>query len=241
MQFRAHRGYTGYPENTIPAFKKAVEEGFEQLETDPAYTKDGVIVLLHDNSINRTLRNKDGSPIAQKILLSDITYEELLQYDAGIAFGEEFRGTVIPRLEELLELLDGSDVVLDLDKKIDTDRLDKMLELVKRYNVRAEFSCGDVKRIKKVLSAIPQALINYDGNTTEEQLREICSLVPCDRLTVWMYYDNPSFAWLTDRYKASFENCERVKKYARLGIANVHTAQEMRNAIRFGADIIEPF
>ena len=88
---------------------------------------------------------------------------------------------------------------------------------------------------------MPKALINYDGNTTEEQLREICSIVPADQLTVWMYYDNQSFAWLTDRYKASFENCERVKKYARLGIANVRTAEEMRNAIRFGADIIEPF
>ena len=127
MQFRAHRGYAGYPENTIPAFKKAIEEGFEQLETDPNYTKDGVIVLLHDNSINRTLRNKNGSPIGREIRLSEITYEELLQYDAGIAYGEEFRSTMIPRLEELLELLDGTEVVLDLDKKIATDKLDEML------------------------------------------------------------------------------------------------------------------
>ena len=241
MQFRAHRGYTGYPENTIPAFKKAIEEGFEQIETDPNYTKDGVIVLLHDYTINRTLRNNDSSFIEQEILLSDITYEELLQYDAGIAWGDEFRGTKIPRLEELLELLDGSGVVLDLDKKISTDKLDEMLELVKRYNVQVEFSCGDTERIEKILSVMPQALINYDGNTTRKQLEEICKLVPRDQLTVWMYYDNPSFAWLTDRYKASFENCARVKRYARLGIANVRTPYEMRDAVRFGADIIEPF
>ena len=52
MQFRAHRGYSGYPENTIPAFRKAVDEGFEQVETDPNYTKDGVVVLadMTDNA-----------------------------------------------------------------------------------------------------------------------------------------------------------------------------------------------
>jgi hypothetical protein len=179
--------------------------------------------------------------IEREIRVGESTYEELLSYDAGIAFGEEFRGTSIPRLEELLELLDGSDTVLDLDKKIPTDDLDVLLDTVAKYNVRAEFSCGDVKRIKKVLSRIPHALINYDGQTTEEILTEIRSIVPYDQLIVWMYYDNPHFAWLTDRYKTSPENCARVKKYARLGIANILNTYEMRDAIRWGADVIEPF
>jgi glycerophosphoryl diester phosphodiesterase len=225
----------------VPAFKKAFEEGFEVIETDPQLTRDGVIVLMHDYSINRTCRNRDGSLIEREIRVGESTYGELLSYDAGIAFGEEFRGTHIPRLEELLELLDGSDTVLDLDKKIPTEELDVLLDTVAKYNVRAEFSCGDVKRIKKVLSRIPHALINYDGQTTEEILAEIRSIVPYDQLIVWMYYDNPHFAWLTDRYKTSPENCARVKKYARLGIANILNTYEMRDAIRWGADVIEPF
>ena len=241
MNFRAHRGHTGYPENTLPAFKKAIERGFDEIETDPTATKDGVIVLMHDNTINRTCRNTDGTQINEPITVSDRTYEELLRYDAGIAFGEEFRGTHIPRLEELLQIIDGTGILLDLDKKIRTEDLDPLLELVGRYNIRAEFSCGDTERIKKVLSVLPHALINYDGNTTDEQLTEISTLVPKGALTVWMYYDNPSFAWLTDRYKASPENCARVKKYARLGIANIRNTYEMMDAIRFGADVIEPF
>lgn len=241
MQFRAHRGHAACPENTMPAFIKAFEDGFEQIETDPQITKDGVIVLMHDYTINRTCRNRDGSPIERKILIKESTYEELLAYDAGIAFGEEFRGTCIPRLEELLELLDGSNVLLDLDKKIPTDELDVLLELVSRYNVCVEFSCGDTERIKKILSRCPNALINYDGHTTEDILSAICTLVPRDQLIVWMYYDNPHFAWLTDRYKTSPENCARVKKYARLGIANILNTYEMRDAIRWGADVIEPF
>ena len=241
MQFRAHRGHAACPENTMPAFRKALADGFEQIETDPQLTADGVIVLMHDDSINRTCRNCDGSPIGRKISVKETTYEELLAYDAGIAFGEEFRGTRIPRLEELLELLDGSDVLLDLDKKIPTCKLDPLLELVSRYNVCVEFSCGDTERIRKILSRCPGARINYDGQTTEARLAEICALVPYDRLIVWMYYDNPHFAWLTDRYKTSPENCARVKKYARLGIANILNTYEMRDAIRWGADVIEPF
>ena len=241
MQFRAHRGHAAYPENTLIAFQKAMEAGFEVLETDPQLTRDGVIVLMHDYEINRTCRNRDGSLIEREVRVSESTYGELLQYDAGIACGEEFRGTPIPRLEELLELLDGTDTILDLDKKIPTDGLDVLLELVAKYNVRAEFSCGDIARIEKVLSRLPNALINYDGQTTEEILSKIRSIVPYDQLIVWMYYDNPHFAWLTDRYKTSPENCARVKKYARLGIANVLNTYEMRDAMLWGADVIEPF
>lgn len=241
MFFRAHRGDVRFPENTMPAFKKAVERGFEEIETDPVATKDGVIVLMHDRFINRTCRNADGTEIDVPLEVSECTYEELLRYDAGISCGEEFKGTKIPMLEELLQLLDGKGILLDLDKKIRTDDMDPLFQLVSRYNVPIEFSCGDVARIKKVLSAMPDARINYDGNTTEEQLREICAVVPPAQLTVWMYMDNPEFAWLTDRYKASAENCARVKKYARLGIANVRNTYEMMDAIRFGADVIEPF
>ena len=241
MQFRAHRGHKDYPENTIPAFKKAIECGFEELETDPVTTRDGVIVLMHDNTINRTCRNADGTEIEAPVAVEECTYEELLQYDAGIARGEQFKDTKIPRLEELLQILDGTDILLDLDKKIKTEDMDALLQLVSRYNVKIEFSCGDATRIKKVLSVLPNALINYDGNTTDKQLSEISSLVPKGNITVWMYYDNPGFAWLTDRYKASPENCARTKKYARLGLANIRNTYEMIDAIRFGADVIEPF
>ena len=123
MIFRSHRGGVYVtPENTVPAFKAAFEAGFEQIETDPQLTRDGIVVLMHDSTVNRTCRNADGTKIEKSVPVCEATYEELMQYDAGICMGEEFRGTKIPRLDELLELLDGSDVVLDLDKKITTDK-----------------------------------------------------------------------------------------------------------------------
>lgn len=240
MIFRSHRGGTYYtPENTMPAFRAAFEAGFEQIETDPQFTRDGVIVLMHDGTINRTCRNADGSPIERELRVCDLTYAELMEFDAGIAHSEKFRGTRVPRLEELLELLDGSDVLLDLDKKIPTEEIDPLLDLVSRYNVKVEFSTADLKRIKRILARIPDAYIDYDGVNTDETLAEVTSLVRPERLSVWVYLDKPNFAWLVDRDKASPAVCERVKKYATLGIANVCCPNDVREAFLLGADIIE--
>ena len=240
MIFRSHRGGVYYtPENTMPAFRAALDSKFEQIETDPQYTKDGVIVLMHDSTINRTCRHDDGSVIEESLRVCDLTYDELMRYDAGIHKGVRFKGTRVPKLEELLQLLDGTDVLLDLDKKIGADEIEPMLHLVEKYSVNVEFSCADTVRIQKILSVLPDARINYDGKNTEADLKEIAALVPRERLSVWIYLDKPNFAWLTDRDKASPELCERVKKYAALGIANVNCAEDVREAMLFGADIIE--
>ena len=99
----AHRGADlSAPENTMPAFKLAVKMGFPSIETDVAITSDGVAVLLHDTSINRTARNADGTTISTTVNIYDITYEQALTYDFGIWKGNEFAGTKIPTLQEFL-------------------------------------------------------------------------------------------------------------------------------------------
>ena len=70
----AHRGFSGkYPENTLLAFEKAIEAGAEGMEFDVQLTKDGELVIIHDETIDRT-SNGSGR-------VKDFTYEELLQYD----------------------------------------------------------------------------------------------------------------------------------------------------------------
>lgn len=240
VKYRTHRGGVYYtPENTIPAFLDAIKKGFSYIETDPQFTKDGKIVLIHDYTLNRTCRNKDGSEIASEINVEDLTYDELSEYDAGIFMGEEFRGTKIPLLEELFEAVKGHDIIVALDKKIKNNELEPLFNLVEKYNAKVSFSVCDIERTKKILERFPDAMIDYDGNTTEEQLKEITSLVPYDNLIVWMYMDNPNFAWLTDRMKASSENCKRVKEYARLGLANVNNAYDVFEAMAFNPDVIE--
>lgn len=91
----AHRGLMSVaPENTIPAYRAARAAGFQYAETDVAFTSDGVPVLLHDASINRT-SNGTGN-------LASLTFAQVRQYDFGSWFSPEFAGTQIPSFEEFI-------------------------------------------------------------------------------------------------------------------------------------------
>ena len=91
----AHRGYSaGAPENTLPAFRMAKEMGFEYVECDVAFTSDGVAVLLHDNTIDRT---SSGSG-----RIADLTYNAVRALDFGAWYDEKYAGTVIPTFEEFM-------------------------------------------------------------------------------------------------------------------------------------------
>ena len=101
----AHRGLSNtYPENTLIAYKGAKTAGFFVAETDVDWTSDGVPVLLHDSTINRTARNSDGTSISSTISIRSITYEEALEYDFGIWKGDQFAGTKIPTFDQFMRL-----------------------------------------------------------------------------------------------------------------------------------------
>lgn len=101
-----HRGYNGTaPENTLPAFKLSKKNGFNYVETDVQFSSDGVAVLCHDSTINRTARNADGSSIGTSdVYLSSKTYAQLLEYDFGIWKSTEYAGTKIPSFEDFIAL-----------------------------------------------------------------------------------------------------------------------------------------
>lgn len=100
-----HRGFnTIAPENTLPAYQLSKINGFNYAETDVSFTSDGVAVCLHDSTINRTARNPDGTPIANTLNISDITYAQALEYDFGIWKNAIYAGTKIPTLEQFLVL-----------------------------------------------------------------------------------------------------------------------------------------
>lgn len=86
----AHRGYSAnYPENTLIAFQKAIEIGVDMIEFDLRLSKDNVVVVIHDDTVDRTT-NGSGR-------VNDFTVKELKELDAG-------NGQRIPTLEELCEL-----------------------------------------------------------------------------------------------------------------------------------------
>lgn len=94
----AHRGWRAkYPENTMLGFREAMKLDIDAIETDVHMTKDYQIVVCHDSNLARTT-DKTGE-------ICQMTLEEVRQADAGIKFGEDFRGEKIPTLEELLALM----------------------------------------------------------------------------------------------------------------------------------------
>jgi len=96
----AHRGASALaPENTIAAFERAVELGADVIELDLHLSRDGELVVIHDDTLDRTT---DGSgPVHQRSL------GELMRLDAGRWFGEGFAGQRIPRLDEVLDRFAG--------------------------------------------------------------------------------------------------------------------------------------
>lgn len=99
-----HRGWYECPEETITAYKQSALHGFDFVECDVRLTSDGVPVLLHDATINRTARNADGTEISDTINIAGITYAQALEYDFGIYMGSQYAGEKIATLDELLTL-----------------------------------------------------------------------------------------------------------------------------------------
>jgi glycerophosphoryl diester phosphodiesterase len=97
----AHRGASGtFPENTLSAFRAAIEAGADMCELDVQLTRDGAVVVIHDDTVERTT---DGNGEVAKL-----TLEELKRLDAGAKFkGGAIKGERIPTLDEVFEITGG--------------------------------------------------------------------------------------------------------------------------------------
>ena len=105
----AHRGLMAFmPENTLPSLAAAVAMGADEIEFDLRCTKDGVIVCIHDYTIDRV---SDGTGCVW-----DMTYEELLQYDFGGKMGSQYKGLKIPTFEQILQAFAGR-VIMNIELK----------------------------------------------------------------------------------------------------------------------------
>lgn len=111
MIIYAHRGNSSkYPENTRLAFESAIKVGADGIETDVHLTKDGILVITHDEEISRVSSGHG--------MVKDLTLDELRQFDFGLWKGEEFKGQQIPTLDDLLDLMEGNQMLLNIEIKM---------------------------------------------------------------------------------------------------------------------------
>jgi glycerophosphoryl diester phosphodiesterase len=135
FDLQGHRGARGLlPENTLPAFERALRIGVTTLEMDAAVTADGVVVVSHDPALNPDLvRGPDGQWIAQPLVIRQLTHAQLQQFDVGrlrpgsnyaktFSLQQPVDGTRMPRLAEVFELvkrLKADHVQFDIETKMD--------------------------------------------------------------------------------------------------------------------------
>ena len=132
-----HRGYsTVAPENTLPAYILSRKMGFNYVETDISFTSDGVPMLLHDSTIDRT-SNGSGT-------LSQMTYAQVRQYDFGSWKSSDYAGTVIPTLAEFLALCKAIMLHPYLELKSNgaytQAQIEQIVDMVESYGLKGKVS-----------------------------------------------------------------------------------------------------
>ncbi|WKV74618.1 glycerophosphodiester phosphodiesterase [Streptomyces sp. PCS3-D2] len=100
----AHRGASAYaPENTLEAVDLAMRLGFDWVENDVQRTRDGELVVIHDDTLARTTDVEQLFPDRKPWRVKDFTSAEIAQLDAGSWFGEEYAGASVPTLRQYLD------------------------------------------------------------------------------------------------------------------------------------------
>ena len=125
----AHRGaHEGIPENSLPAYQKAIDLGCDFIEIDIRTTKDGKFVSVHNSTIDNCTNGKKGS-------VKDLTLAELKAWDIGEKTGEEWKNTRIPTFEEILQLCKGKiGIYLDLKDA----PVPELMEIIRKYDMEKD-------------------------------------------------------------------------------------------------------
>lgn len=155
-----HRGAAGHaPENTLVSMRKAMEIGVHGLEFDIHRTRDGVLVVIHDATVDRTTNGKGT--------VGELTLAELRQFDAGSWMAPGFAGEPIPTLEELaqavpdpirlfLEMKAGNDVYPGIEEQVAQFLQER--NLVNRTNV-SSFDHFVLKHMVELLPGLETGML----------------------------------------------------------------------------------
>lgn len=160
----AHRGASKYaPENTMAAFDLAISMGAPAIELDTMLTRDGVPVVIHDSSVDRTT-NGSGN-------VDGLTLKEISRLDAGSWFSEKFKGETVPHLRDVFNRYKGK-LLINVELKNYHSPFDNLVvqvaALVQELGnldslIFSSFMPHNLLRLKRLLPEAKAALLVEDG------------------------------------------------------------------------------
>ncbi len=160
----AHRGASGYaPENTLEAFEKAIELRADGIELDVQMTKDGELVIIHDETVDRVSYGSGW--------VKDFTFEELRKLNVNKKF-PEYGAVKIPTLEEVYQLMKKSSLTINVELKNGVifykELEEKVLVLTNKFELQerviySSFNHYSVMKLKKLDPSIKVGFLYEDG------------------------------------------------------------------------------
>ena len=160
----AHRGACAYaPENTLAAFKLAIDQGADAIELDAMLCADGQVVVIHDQTVDRTT-NGSGR-------VNELTFPELQRLDVCSQFKSSFTGEKIPSLEKVFESI-GNHIFIDVELKNyaspTNDLPDRVVRLVKKFGLDqsvmfSSFNPIALIRAHRSMPDVPIGLLTIKG------------------------------------------------------------------------------
>ncbi|HTV48512.1 MAG TPA: glycerophosphodiester phosphodiesterase family protein [Phycisphaerae bacterium] len=163
----AHRGASAAaPENTVAAFDEAIRLGAWAVEFDVRLSADGVPVVIHDETVNRTT-NGQGA-------VNALTRLDMLRLDAGSWKHPRFSGVRIPTLHEALQAIEGRAIpAVELKVPIDPELLRSALELNDALD-KAVILSFDPGVVATVRGGMPGVMLGFSSETWRADLPEQC-------------------------------------------------------------------
>lgn len=177
----AHRGaHQGIPENTLAAYRKAIELGADFVEIDVRTTKDGRFVSVHNSDVSAYTGGKETRKVR------DLTFDEIRALDIGSVVGPEWKGTQVPSFEEILDLCKGKiGIYLDL-KDADVEPLVAMIKA--RGMERSVLWYADPNELKEVASRCPECIPMPDPGPAANLDALLEEMKPRVVASVWRHY-----------------------------------------------------
>ncbi len=223
VEITGHRGASGLaPENTMVALMKAIEFGADFSELDVQETADGTIVLMHDDSLQRTTNL--AAPIWEK------SYEDLQALEAGAWFSDEFKGEPIPTLKSIIGAVRGK-MKLNIELKMsghEKQLTEKVVAMVEEEDfikecILTSFDFSAVKKIRQLNNKIKAGFIFSEIPEDEDVFTANVDLLSVNKKIVTKEFVQQAHANNKEVHVWTVNDPDDMRRLIALGVDNIIT------------------